>query len=616
MSFNVQEAKKAGYNDDEILQHLTETRKFDIDGAVNSGWKKTDIIDYLSKNQPLPSAPKKPDFGLSKQDYQQSYNQQVGDAGKTVSDFSGYEKFGRWIGAKATSLLPETQETIRRVKEAGGSAEDIANLESGGVSGNEALASAGNLLLDILTLGAGSKIKALSKAGKLGKTGEIVTKVAQKTEKIPSVIRNITGSAVEGAARGYLTGESESLSPEEKKNQTLWGGVTGGVMGTIGEIANSILNRWVKPGATSRNAAQISGASEIALEESRKNYKQVEKYIGDVQSGKISPATLQKEVNDSIIELRKEATNKWRFDTNEIIQNNKNKTFEMSPKLTNDVKDLYSFADIELPSGLKEYFPLPNAGLNDKQLAKYYTNLKNKGSYSFGGNVGVQIMADLSDIKKKANRAINNDAVSIADKSIYKQQLKTIKNVEDIMDNTYGGLKQRNQDYSEEMEFLNELTSINNPGRVAENAVAADTAANRINNLLGKTKENALNTIRELDNQKGTDIIPKLVALSTSENFTPLSRGLHPLESFKSLVGNLTGAPFTPRQARDTMRFIGQAQDVIKQGKEKLQKSSAYNKIPKSLQPTLTTNQNAGKLATSGLIRLFTNVANKKNSNQ
>jgi hypothetical protein len=46
--FNVEEARKAGYSDDEILSHLTQTRKFDIAGAEKSGYSKAEIISHLA----------------------------------------------------------------------------------------------------------------------------------------------------------------------------------------------------------------------------------------------------------------------------------------------------------------------------------------------------------------------------------------------------------------------------------------------------------------------------------------------------------------------------------------------------------------------------------------
>ena len=53
--FDVQAARQAGYSDDEILSHLTQTRKFDVDGAVKSGYSKPEIIQHLSAT-PAPDA--------------------------------------------------------------------------------------------------------------------------------------------------------------------------------------------------------------------------------------------------------------------------------------------------------------------------------------------------------------------------------------------------------------------------------------------------------------------------------------------------------------------------------------------------------------------------------
>jgi len=52
--FDVNAARSAGYSDDEILQHLTETRNYDVNSALQSGYSKSDVINYLSGSQPTP----------------------------------------------------------------------------------------------------------------------------------------------------------------------------------------------------------------------------------------------------------------------------------------------------------------------------------------------------------------------------------------------------------------------------------------------------------------------------------------------------------------------------------------------------------------------------------
>lgn len=55
MPFDVAAARENGVSDDAILQHLTTTRKFDVEGAIQKGASKAQIIDYLAKT-PSPNA--------------------------------------------------------------------------------------------------------------------------------------------------------------------------------------------------------------------------------------------------------------------------------------------------------------------------------------------------------------------------------------------------------------------------------------------------------------------------------------------------------------------------------------------------------------------------------
>jgi hypothetical protein len=50
--FDVDGARKAGYSDDEIIQHLSSSRNFDVDGARQAGYSSQEIIDHLSSAAP------------------------------------------------------------------------------------------------------------------------------------------------------------------------------------------------------------------------------------------------------------------------------------------------------------------------------------------------------------------------------------------------------------------------------------------------------------------------------------------------------------------------------------------------------------------------------------
>ena len=45
MAFNYEAALRAGYSPEDIIGHLTKTRKFNVEGALNAGYSPFDIIE-------------------------------------------------------------------------------------------------------------------------------------------------------------------------------------------------------------------------------------------------------------------------------------------------------------------------------------------------------------------------------------------------------------------------------------------------------------------------------------------------------------------------------------------------------------------------------------------
>lgn len=60
MPFDIEGARKAGYSDQEIADHLAEQNKFDAAGARKAGYSDADILGHLSATQPP-----KPERGIS-----------------------------------------------------------------------------------------------------------------------------------------------------------------------------------------------------------------------------------------------------------------------------------------------------------------------------------------------------------------------------------------------------------------------------------------------------------------------------------------------------------------------------------------------------------------------
>jgi len=59
MAFDISSAKKAGYSDQEIADHLAKKNDFDVQGALSSGYSYEEILSHL---ETLDSKPKTPDF--------------------------------------------------------------------------------------------------------------------------------------------------------------------------------------------------------------------------------------------------------------------------------------------------------------------------------------------------------------------------------------------------------------------------------------------------------------------------------------------------------------------------------------------------------------------------
>jgi hypothetical protein len=60
MAFDYQAARKEGATDDQIINYLTQTRKFDVDGALKAGASKDDVLKYLAATRVVNTQEEKP----------------------------------------------------------------------------------------------------------------------------------------------------------------------------------------------------------------------------------------------------------------------------------------------------------------------------------------------------------------------------------------------------------------------------------------------------------------------------------------------------------------------------------------------------------------------------
>lgn len=108
--FDVAAAQKSGYSDDEILSHLTATRKFDIEGARKAGYSNQDIISHLSST-PAPSGGGVPPGGV------QRFSRALGEGNplsmqQAPSDAEIDRRAAQPLSAKLAEVLQSAKETF------------------------------------------------------------------------------------------------------------------------------------------------------------------------------------------------------------------------------------------------------------------------------------------------------------------------------------------------------------------------------------------------------------------------------------------------------------------------------------------------------------------------
>lgn len=222
MPFDIDGARKAGYSDAEIADHLAQSSKFDVSGARNAGYSDAEILQHLSQpSQPkesalkggLPFSPLGIDTGLT---MPEGVSNIVAGVGKGMTDL--VQGVGQHLG-----LVDQADVKLKQQNDA-----ELMNT-TGGKVGNVA----GNVAL------------------------------ALPTAFIPGA-NTYTGAALTGAALGAMQPVAEgSVIKETAKNAAL--GAAGGVAGQgIGNAIGAAGTRIGVRLATRQAARQAANAEKDA----------------------------------------------------------------------------------------------------------------------------------------------------------------------------------------------------------------------------------------------------------------------------------------------------------------------------------------------------------------
>lgn len=270
MGFDVAGALRAGYSQEEIVEHLAKKRGFNARAALEAGYNPTELIDYLSKPKPktpaTPTAPVvKPEENLLEQipvigsalagaaDVPVKFAQGLAATGQTFTDLFG-------AGNVASKKLAEAQDFLERFTssasrgDARTNAKMIAEAKGKGM-GEEALAylkAFANSPVDYLSQGAGSIVPfiAASFAGAPAAVGLGVASGAGAIKGgVYDTVKNELISAGVDPAKAEAAAEQAQSYGGENLDQIALGGILGAVeafTGPIGKNAGPVINKILR----------------------------------------------------------------------------------------------------------------------------------------------------------------------------------------------------------------------------------------------------------------------------------------------------------------------------------------------------------------------------------
>lgn len=128
--FDIEAAKKAGYSESEILEHLASSRGYNLQGAKSSGYSNTEIMDYLSKQGSTAAAP--PTRVTGRREAPEWQKQVVDWMGRTARNIPGSAiETIKGLGKTAGMLAPTAEAPIP----GGPLAKGLGEYIGGGITG-------------------------------------------------------------------------------------------------------------------------------------------------------------------------------------------------------------------------------------------------------------------------------------------------------------------------------------------------------------------------------------------------------------------------------------------------------------------------------------------------
>lgn len=417
-AFDVEGARKAGYTDAEITDHLASQKKYNLKQARSAGYTDSEILAHLAGTpQPAPALIARDTPGIA-ETIVLGAGKKWGDIIDGIAQIAGDEKSNQGLN----ELRAEEARTYKPLQDARpvltAVGEGIPALAVPGPGKGTALASMGRMALqgavpELLSHGDVSE-----RAGRAALSGGL--SVAGGT-----LIPKALGLAKEGATRvgqGTVDAMREFLAKADPNIQAIYQKATAlGIPVSVSQLSDS---RWVKNIAAATKHLPFSGAIDTAKEAAESFTRAVSKTFGD------DTPNITKEVYNS---------NKQRLGK-EFDRLTSQNEFHIDKKFLGQVKGLLDDTSV-LADGTHETVD----GLVAKLMSKVditkgqkvsgetYQNLDTLMSKIVkGGGTQAEFVGRLRDIMRNQM----DDSISVADQEAWKtarSQYRNLKAVRDIV---------------------------------------------------------------------------------------------------------------------------------------------------------------------------------------
>lgn len=501
--FNYQEALKSGASEDQIIEYLTKTRNYDVNGALQAGASKQQVIEYLASTDKVSANTTQQVEKTQQPKKKKSFIEKVSDFGATVTGAKAASKLLSPIFSSIAVANPATPDKVKQNILLGRGDELLnkAQDEGLGAATKDVAGSSLELFASLAPFATGG----LGLASKLP-TSKLATEVSTK---FPNITRYL-GYGARGASYGGAFGVSNALQENKGVVDTTKEGLQSAAIG--GAVAIAIPMAVEGTVRAVKNISTLySGVPKDALENAFKNPEQVKNAIQKYAKDPENTKTVLNKANKSLSTIKQARTDNYKANL---------KALEKDIKITKTGPNAGRMYIKNPKTGVFEPTKLTTKGVKStltKTLKDYNLKVLNKSEQNQIKELQ-KLVSDWDDFTPKGiddlRMAIRNRRLATNSKYLNGIYAKMEGNVRNYVNSRVPQIQAMNEQYAKESEFIESLQ------KEIFGKTSNMSDSTKLNKLLGIFKQNTdlrRKLVDELGKQSGQDLLNEINGVVLSD---------------------------------------------------------------------------------------------------